>query len=730
MYKVYVDGQLICDSRIDELALINPVVTLEVNSTGSFVFTIPSEHPRQLNIVRRKSVISVIRENETEPIFQGICTEISVDFFKQKTVHCEGELTYLNDSVQRPRKYQGITVLELLTEYIANHNAQVDEFKQFEVGNVTVTDANNYVYCFTNMNSTMEEIKADLVDDYGGYLRVRYENGKKYIDYLAESPRTSTQTIELGKNLTDYKSNIDSVDLATVVIPLGATLEEQTIEGLDTRLTISSVNDGKDYLQGEDATANYGLISKTVVFDSVSDPNVLKQKGEKYLSEIQFENVVIEASAVDFGNLTNSINKFRLLDYIHVISAPHGMDKWFVLTKQTLNLNNPENDRITLGKNEVKSLTAQVSKANSAIYKAVEQNNTPSFIQQAIEQATAMITGAEGGYIKINYNSDGLPYELLVMDTDDIATATKVWRWNQNGLGYSSTGYGGKYGLAMTSDGKIVADYITTGTLDGNNVNVVNVVASSVAAENITGEQITGKKFVSNKNTGTEGGQDYEDKTEINGASLSVNRGYPAVGINKTTSMNAGELNVILGSADKTTINGAEFKSTNSTSYTDIKGDEITVYEGFSSQTTIDGKKITSKTSTAYTEIDASKISQKDSLATTELSPSGLKFNSAASIEFNNSSSTGNILKFAGTGHIRQGTNTTDSIAVDSTAVTIPTNANIGGANSKLGFFGTTTNSTRKTVAKITSPTTASAATCASKINDLIDALKAYNLIG
>lgn len=94
---------------------------------------------------------------------------------------------------------------------------------------------------------------------------------------------------------------------------------------------------------------------------------------------------------------------------------------------------------------------------------------TSDFMVNAINNATSLITGNKGGYVVLHdSDNDGEPDEILVMNTPSIATATKVWRWNKNGLGYSSTGYAGSYGLAMTADGAIVADFITTGTLNAN----------------------------------------------------------------------------------------------------------------------------------------------------------------------------------------------------------------------------------------------------------------------
>lgn len=94
---------------------------------------------------------------------------------------------------------------------------------------------------------------------------------------------------------------------------------------------------------------------------------------------------------------------------------------------------------------------------------------TKSDLELSIDRASSLITGNSGGYVVIHdSDNDGKPDEILIMDTDDITTAVKVWRWNKNGLGYSSTGYSGSYGTAITADGQIVANFITTGTLNAN----------------------------------------------------------------------------------------------------------------------------------------------------------------------------------------------------------------------------------------------------------------------
>ena len=491
MYKVLCDKKLMYDPRIDELALLNPVVNLEENKAGSFTFKIPPGHPLYDAIKRRKSVIQVYQDDDL--IFSGMAYEVETDFYKQKDVYCEGELSYLNDSVQRPARYQGATVRGLLESYIANHNAQVEAEKQFTVGMVTVTDNNDYIYCYTNMNTTMEELKADLVDDLGGYLRIRHKDGVKYIDYLADSMNTNSQVIRLGENLVDFNTNIDSSEIATAIIPLGCTLEEKVIEGLETRLTIESVNDGLDYVSSPSAVEEYGFIQKVVEFDGVTSPEVLKRKGEKYLSDTQFENMVIEAKAIDLHLVDSNTERFKLSDQIRVVSAPHGLDRYFRLTKQTINLCSPENDTITLGKDERLSLSAKTAAVNEEIKKAIENIRPASdILKQAVENATQLITNAMGGYV---VKKDD---ELLIMDTNDTATATKVWRWNINGLGYSSKGYNGPYATALTMDGRFVASAITCEGLEvGKNVKMG-------ADAKISWENVTGTEDVATKDNVTE----------------------------------------------------------------------------------------------------------------------------------------------------------------------------------------------------------------------------------
>ena len=124
---------------------------------------------------------------------------------------------------------------------------------------------------------------------------------------------------------------------------------------------------------------------------------------------------------------------------------------------------------ITLGSskaNLINNVTAAQTAAESVSAKV---DRFPALINSAIKTATSLITGQSGGYVVIHTDADsGKPYELLILDTPDIESAVNVWRWNLGGLGFSDNGYNGPYETAITSDGQIVADFITSGSLVAN----------------------------------------------------------------------------------------------------------------------------------------------------------------------------------------------------------------------------------------------------------------------
>lgn len=456
-YRITMDENPFCSSNVEHSAVLDPSVSLEVNKAGKLTFTILPDHPMYDQIALRQSMFDVYQNDEL--IFEGIATQEDTDFYNRKVISCEGELTFLNDSIQRQAKYTNQSVQSLLGAYLAVHNSQVDADRQFSLGSVTVSEGNG-ILRYTNFQNTMKEIGEDLIDNYGGYLRVRHQDGYRYLDYLADPPRTSSQVIRLGKNLIDYSSNLSSLNIITCLIPRGAKIEgQEDVEGLEKRLDIKSVNSGKDYLIGTAATW-YGNVWGTQTWDGVTTASALKTKGEEFLEDAQWSNLVISASAIDLGLMEDDVEQFRILDMIRVVSEPHGIDRNFLLSKLDIKLDHPADTRITLGKETKLSLSARSAK-NSTEIQSVETRILPS----ASENAKQILDSSTDGNIYFKFDEQtGKLYEIDIMDTNDPSTAQRIWRWNIGGWGYSSDG-GQSYTVAATMDGAILATMITTGIL-------------------------------------------------------------------------------------------------------------------------------------------------------------------------------------------------------------------------------------------------------------------------
>jgi hypothetical protein len=133
---------------------------------------------------------------------------------------------------------------------------------------------------------------------------------------------------------------------------------------------------------------------------------------------------------------------------------------------------------ITLG--DAKSRLGETiqQKVNDTVTKKTEE--TVSFLEEAIDHATELITGGDGGYVVISRDADGKPYELLIMDNPDKTQAINVIRMNQNGIGFSTNGYNGPFTTAWTIDGGFVADFIKSGTIDAIDINGSNITGSIV----------------------------------------------------------------------------------------------------------------------------------------------------------------------------------------------------------------------------------------------------------
>ena len=486
-YKAYIDNHILFfDSSVQDESFLLTAATLNLQfgGSGDFTFIIPKSNQYYDDFYRLTTYVDVYRDDQL--LFAGRVYSIKENFDLQREIKCEGILSVLADSIFRPTLYDG-SLRGLVDLILASHNSQVEDDKIIVPGIITVPNSDCY-RDYKNYETSINRL-ADLVETFGGYLYVTKEynshmtsvvdigivdeaivdvgaNGSVLtLNWVPDAPSVCDQTIDLTENLLDIKQTVDASEVFTVLIPLGS--DDDTEDG--NRITIESVNSGKDYLTAGQAYLDmYGYITQTQVWDDVHVPSILKTKGQEYLSAALTPKTTINLSAVDLANAGYDIESFSIGQKIIVNSEPHGIENvQFTCHKQRLNLLNPAQNTLSLG--EAVQGYVQVNSKNSAsvvLEQAAQKYAPKAAVQLAINQATALITGNTGGYVVMHdSDEDGYPDEILVMDKPDIDTAEKVWRWNKSGLGYSSTGYDGTFGLAMTINGEIVADYITTGVM-------------------------------------------------------------------------------------------------------------------------------------------------------------------------------------------------------------------------------------------------------------------------
>lgn len=347
MYIVTCDGALLYDPRVDDLKISSAKIALEVNKVGGFDFTVYPTHPLYGSIHKLKSIIEVYQDNVL--IFRGRVLNDTMGLYKNKDIVCEGDLAYFNDTIMRPYDFSG-TISDFLQSILTSHNAQVEANKQFTLGNVTVTDPNDIITRSSiEYTKSWEVISDKLVDLLGGYIVLRRGDGVNYIDYLADSTSQSTQAIELGSNILDVIKETRGDEIVTALIPLGAKLKDEDGNDTDSRLTITTVNGGVDYVYNQDAVDLYGWVFSTETWDDVTDASNLLTKGNAKLATLINLGVSIELKAIDLSMIDVNIDELRVFEYVQVTSTPHGIDTLALIDKLTIDLLTPQNNTVTLG---------------------------------------------------------------------------------------------------------------------------------------------------------------------------------------------------------------------------------------------------------------------------------------------------------------------------------------------------------------------------------------------
>lgn len=315
-----------------------------------------------------------------------------------------------------------------------------------------------------NLRAVLGGSGGSVLDIWGG----EFEWDNFEVLHHKERGANNGVVIEYGKNLTKLEQDSDISEIYTDLLPYAVSTDEEGVESVVTlyeqTLPITKTNLTQKKILIKDFTDSFEMGENI-------HHNELRLKAKDYIANNPL-GIETPSLTISFAALWKQpeypaiLERVSLCDTVTVKHIDYGVSVKQKVIKTVYDSLLERYVSITLGAAKSNFIN-EVSNTKAAMQTVTQTvDRMPTLVNAAINNATKLIIGQKGGYVILNGDSEtSMPYELLVLDQPNIADAVNVWRWNVGGLGFSSNGYNGPYETAITSDGQIVADFITTGTL-------------------------------------------------------------------------------------------------------------------------------------------------------------------------------------------------------------------------------------------------------------------------
>lgn len=426
----------------------------------------------------------------------------------QKSVSCDGCLAWLNDTIQMYRKFDNIPLGEVLfgnvqgrpVGLLVEHNAHVPEHERIYQGTIEYT-GNFSFEC--KYESTLECIKKNILDALqGAEISVsRDGQGRLILSITNGANATKLNTpVQLADNMVSMALETDASNIVTRLVPLGAYIEtEQQVNGktrkvrTNQRIDISTAGDysqdgvthsaGSVYLDDTAAQSQYGVIVGTVVFDDATDVSQIMTQGADYLRNNNRIKKSYKAEVLDLSTIGLADDELKEGYVYRFVNSMIPINEDLRIQKITVDIFAAHKPTIEIGDKTEKITDVGAKQQKLIEYELPEKQ--AEFLDAAQATATASISNATQGqvYIEEGDYSQQIPGEILIMDNPDKANASKVWRWNLGGFGYSPNGYNGPYINALTVDGTAVHKFLMTEDILAENITItggrINMTSAS-----------------------------------------------------------------------------------------------------------------------------------------------------------------------------------------------------------------------------------------------------------
>ncbi|MDN6640949.1 MAG: phage tail protein [Tetragenococcus sp.] len=334
-----------------------------INEIGTFNFTIYPDNPGWGKMKPLRTLIKVTDVPHNFVVFEGRVlgptTEQDDERVLSESYICEDEKGFLHDSVQSWEKFTGNrTAEQLFRKAIATHNEQVEDYKRFEIGIIDMPDLSDNVRFMDDTKSTFDNISDKLLesDNIGGELRIRKEGNVRYIDWLQAIGEDRDTPIRLRKNLLEMTKDLDPTDVITMLFPRGERIEddEENQGQSKPRLTIASVNNGREYLMAEQALIDeFGIQGGFKTWDEVTQANILKTKGQQFLDRQLVATGKFTLDVIDLSLLNLDPDRFWLGNTYPVNNPLMNIDERLRVVDMNIKINAPQETELNFGDKEL-----------------------------------------------------------------------------------------------------------------------------------------------------------------------------------------------------------------------------------------------------------------------------------------------------------------------------------------------------------------------------------------
>jgi hypothetical protein len=387
--------------------ILSGTITQAQNAINEFTFTMPMQNSLYQKLVPFQSIIQVVNLYDEEVEFEGrvlsVSNKMTSTGFVQE-VECEDFLSFFHDSAQSFRKLQNTGAEAYLREILNQHNSQVEDYKRIQLGNVTVNSRTDKPWRYLGYESTWDTIRERIVANIGGYLTLRRENDGFYLDWTSSIGKNQESPIQLGRNIKSASREISFDGIATQIMPIGAdeknsqnqssdNKEEQGSDVTRKQIDISSVNDGKIWLEDAELVAKFGVIRKPVIWTEIDNPQVLKNRGLQYLRNQKIALAKWTVSAVERYLIDSRYVKFKIGNTHPILNAPLSGIETLQIIEKKIDILNPQSVDLVIGSRS-QSLSAYQLQTQEAV-ESIERVKANREIENKREKLLALTSELE-----------------------------------------------------------------------------------------------------------------------------------------------------------------------------------------------------------------------------------------------------------------------------------------------------------------------------------------------